>query len=83
MPRDNYHKVEGVMGATIMGDGSVALILDVQGLSSIAKRSGCFTAHSRAGEKIKDLEATVSNPEAQAQSQAESHGEAAGGMGQG
>ena len=67
----NYHKVEGVMGATIMGDGSVALILDVQGLASIAKRSCCFTAHSRAGEKIKDLEAAVSNPEAQAQSQAE------------
>ena len=28
----NYHKVEGVAGATIMGDGRVALILDVPGL---------------------------------------------------
>ena len=28
----NYHKVEGIAGATIMGDGRVALILDVPGL---------------------------------------------------
>lgn len=28
----NYHKVEGVAGATIMGDGRVALILDVPSL---------------------------------------------------
>lgn len=28
----NYHKVDGVMGATILGDGRVALILDLQGL---------------------------------------------------
>jgi two-component system chemotaxis sensor kinase CheA len=29
----NYRKVTGVMGATILGDGQVALILDVEGLS--------------------------------------------------
>lgn len=29
----NFRKIEGVMGATIMGDGRVALILDVPGLS--------------------------------------------------
>ncbi len=28
----NYGQVEGVSGATILGDGSVALILDVAGL---------------------------------------------------
>jgi two-component system chemotaxis sensor kinase CheA len=28
----NYKKVEGLSGATILGDGSVALILDVAGL---------------------------------------------------
>jgi len=28
----NYHKVEGVSGATILGDGAVALILDIPGL---------------------------------------------------
>jgi two-component system chemotaxis sensor kinase CheA len=34
----NFRKVEGVMGATIMGDGRVALILDVQGLARLAER---------------------------------------------
>ena len=28
----NYQRVRGVSGATILGDGSVALILDVAGL---------------------------------------------------
>jgi len=32
---DNYRKVQGVAGATILGDGSVALILDVMGLLSL------------------------------------------------
>jgi two-component system chemotaxis sensor kinase CheA len=32
----NYRAVEGVSGATILGDGSVALILDVDGLVSAA-----------------------------------------------
>ena len=32
----NYHKVEGIAGATIMGDGRVALILDVPGLIKAA-----------------------------------------------
>jgi two-component system chemotaxis sensor kinase CheA len=29
----NYQRVEGIAGATILGDGSVALILDVAGLT--------------------------------------------------
>jgi two-component system, chemotaxis family, sensor kinase CheA len=29
----NYHRVDGVAGATILGDGSVALILDIAGLT--------------------------------------------------
>lgn len=33
----NYRKVPGVSAATILGDGSVALILDVVGLSTLAK----------------------------------------------
>ena len=33
----NYRKVEGVSGATIMGDGRVAMILDV---AALIKRSG-------------------------------------------
>ena len=37
----NYRKVDGLSGATILGDGSVALILDIPGLMRLAKqRSG-------------------------------------------
>jgi two-component system chemotaxis sensor kinase CheA len=34
----NYQRVEGVSGATIMGDGRVALILDIPGLVRMASR---------------------------------------------
>lgn len=34
----NYRKVNGVAGATIMGDGRVALILDVTAIASTARR---------------------------------------------
>jgi two-component system chemotaxis sensor kinase CheA len=34
----NYRRVEGVSGATILGDGSVALILDVPGLVRLSNR---------------------------------------------
>lgn len=33
---DNYQQVEGVSGATILGDGSVAMILDVPGMINMA-----------------------------------------------
>lgn len=39
----NYHRVTGVSGATILGDGTVALILDVSG---IVKLLGTDVAHS-------------------------------------
>ncbi len=35
----NYGKVDGISGATILGDGSVALILDIQGLMRLARES--------------------------------------------
>lgn len=35
----NYRRVAGVSGATIMGDGSVALILDAVGLVNMVKRT--------------------------------------------
>lgn len=35
----NYQRVEGISGATILGDGQVAFILDVPGLSRLAQRS--------------------------------------------
>jgi two-component system chemotaxis sensor kinase CheA len=33
----NFRKVEGLSGATILGDGTVALILDITGLVSLHK----------------------------------------------
>ena len=36
----NYGKVQGVSGATILGDGSVALILDIPGLMRLATDQG-------------------------------------------
>ncbi len=34
----NFRKVEGIAGATILGDGTVGFILDVRGLLTIARR---------------------------------------------
>ncbi|MDH4275103.1 MAG: chemotaxis protein CheA [Gammaproteobacteria bacterium] len=36
----NYKRIEGISGATILGDGHVALILDVSGLVKLAKTQG-------------------------------------------
>jgi len=33
----NYRKVEAISGATILGDGQVALIVDVPGLIKLAR----------------------------------------------
>ena len=35
---DNYRKVPGISGATILGDGSVALILDIPGLMHLSRQ---------------------------------------------
>ena len=35
----NYKRVNGISGATILGDGSVAMILDVPGLIHMANKS--------------------------------------------
>ena len=34
----NYKRIEGISGATILGDGSVALIVDIPGLISLSNR---------------------------------------------
>ena len=34
----NFHRVEGAMGATILGDGRVTLILDIAGLVELSRR---------------------------------------------
>ena len=36
----NYKKVDGISGATILGDGSVALILDIPGLYRLSRQMG-------------------------------------------
>ena len=33
----NYQRVEGVAGATILGDGTVALIIDVSGVIALSR----------------------------------------------
>jgi two-component system, chemotaxis family, sensor kinase CheA len=40
----NYQRIEGISGATIMGDGQVALILDVPGLARLAARAPMLAA---------------------------------------
>ncbi|WP_426370390.1 chemotaxis protein CheA [Pseudocolwellia sp. HL-MZ7] len=36
---ENYQQVEGISGATILGDGSVAMILDIPGIIQMAKKN--------------------------------------------
>jgi two-component system chemotaxis sensor kinase CheA len=40
----NFRRVDGVSGATILGDGAVALILDVPGLIRLATRPAAAAA---------------------------------------
>lgn len=40
----NYEHVEGLAGATILGDGSVALILDVQGIARLTRNAATARA---------------------------------------
>ncbi|MBX3330725.1 MAG: chemotaxis protein CheA [Nitrospira sp.] len=40
----NFRKVEGIAGATILGDGTVGFILDVRGLLEIARREIAMAA---------------------------------------
>lgn len=40
----NYKKVEGLAGATILGDGTVGFILDVRGLIELARRGKAVAA---------------------------------------
>lgn len=47
----NYRRVEGVSGATILGDGTVALILDIGGLVRLS-RNQMSSASPRAGDGV-------------------------------
>jgi two-component system chemotaxis sensor kinase CheA len=44
----NYHRVPGISGATILGDGGVAFILDIAGLAQLGRRNGPVDAHAPA-----------------------------------
>ncbi len=46
---NNYRKIDGIMGATIMGDGKVALILDATAISRQAARAAGLTREARHG----------------------------------
>ena len=35
----NFHKVAGIAGATILGDGTVGFILDVRGLIEMSRQA--------------------------------------------
>ncbi len=43
----NFRRVSGVSGATILGDGCIALVLDVPGLIEAARTAGRSTDHGR------------------------------------
>ncbi len=44
----NFRKVDGISGATILGDGTVALILDITGLIGLARQQQTGNADTRA-----------------------------------
>ncbi len=51
----NYKRVEGLSGATILGDGTVALIIDIVGLMERVRSQGLFTRKANADEKARTL----------------------------
>lgn len=51
----NYKRLEGISGATIMGDGCVALILDVHGLAQLVSNSAPPAPADRADSRLAAL----------------------------
>ncbi len=49
---ENYRKVDGISGATILGDGTVALIIDVSGLNKLSA-----TTQKKLNKKLKEKNA--------------------------
>jgi chemotaxis protein histidine kinase CheA len=60
----NLHKVEGLMGATILGDGRVAPIIDVTALAELNLFSVARPAHKtkRGGSSAMPIPAALSAP---------------------
>jgi two-component system chemotaxis sensor kinase CheA len=52
--KDNYQQVDGISGATILGDGSVAMILDIPGMISMALKQAQM-AQKSASNKIEEV----------------------------
>ena len=52
----NYQKIQGISGATILGDGTVALIMDVSGLIAVSRQRLAETGMSESD--LKPIEST-------------------------
>jgi len=48
----NFRRVDGVSGATILGDGTVALILDISGLIQLARTPSNSSTHKKLSNAI-------------------------------
>jgi two-component system chemotaxis sensor kinase CheA len=57
----NFQKLPGVAGATILGDGRVALILDVPGLAALGRSAARQPRPAPAGTKL-EVEALAGSP---------------------
>jgi two-component system chemotaxis sensor kinase CheA len=55
----NYQQVEGISGATILGDGSVALILDVPGIFRLAKGGEAENMIEKMNDDVEESEGMV------------------------
>ena len=55
--QENFDPVEGVSGATILGNGKVALILDIEQLKSMMPRGGPLPAGGKQGQADMELAA--------------------------
>ena len=53
----NYSKVDGISGATILGDGTVALIVDINGLIKLGVRDLQTNVSQLSGQKVKSVAA--------------------------
>ena len=52
----NYRQVRGLVGATLMGDGRIVMVLDVQGLMEIAQTSISLDPAMRALDALAEME---------------------------
>jgi len=48
----NYNGVDGISGATILGDGQVALILDIAGLQTLYQGKNDFDQNTMVHEQV-------------------------------